>query len=228
MPLNILLIEDENETASYVAKGLRQAGHTVERVASGSEGLSQAKRQSHDLVIVDRMLPDLDGLSLTRQLRESGVQMPVLFLTALGGVSDRVDGLEAGGDDYLVKPFALSELIARVNALTRRTIRVGADVQTRLHAGDLEMDLIGRTVSRAGASIDLQPQEFKLLEYLVRHAGRIVTRSMLLENVWELGFDPQTNIVESHMSRLRAKLDRNSPSPLIETVRGAGYILRAD
>lgn len=226
--MNILLIEDENETASYVAKGLRQAGHTVERVANGSEGLSQAKRQSHDLVIVDRMLPDLDGLSLTRQLRESGVQLPVLFLTALGGVSDRVDGLEAGGDDYLVKPFALSELIARVNALTRRTIRVGADVQTRLHAGDLEMDLIGRTVSRAGASIDLQPQEFKLLEYLVRHAGRIVTRSMLLENVWELGFDPQTNIVESHMSRLRAKLDRNSPSPLIETVRGAGYILRAD
>ena len=226
--MNILLIEDENETASYVAKGLRQAGHTVERVANGSEGLSQAKRQSHDLAIVDRMLPDLDGLSLTRQLRESGVQMPVLFLTALGGVSDRVDGLEAGGDDYLVKPFALSELIARVNALTRRTIRVGADVQTRLHAGDLEMDLIGRTVSRAGASIDLQPQEFKLLEYLVRHAGRIVTRSMLLEIVWELGFDPQTNIVESHMSRLRAKLDRNSPSPLIETVRGAGYILRAD
>jgi two-component system, OmpR family, response regulator len=226
--LNILLIEDENETASYVAKGLRQAGHTVERVASGSEGLSLGKRQSHDLLIVDRMLPDLDGLSLTRQLRESGVQIPVLFLTALGGVSDRVDGLEAGGDDYLVKPFALSELIARVNALTRRTIRVGADVPTRLKAGDLEMDLIGRTVSRAGASIDLQPQEFRLLEYLVRHAGRIVTRSMLLENVWELGFDPQTNIVESHMSRLRAKLDRNFPSPLIETVRGAGYVLRAE
>jgi two-component system OmpR family response regulator len=225
--LNILLIEDENETATYVAKGLRQAGHAVERVANGSEGLSQAKRQSHDLIVVDRMLPDLDGLSLTRQLREHGVQVPVLFLTALGGVSDRVDGLEAGGDDYLVKPFALSELVARVNALTRRTTRVDAEVQTRLRAGDLEMDLIGRTVSRAGAAIDLQPQEFKLLEYLIRHAGRIVTRSMLLENVWELGFDPQTNIVESHMSRLRAKLDRDSSSPMIETVRGAGYVLRA-
>jgi two-component system OmpR family response regulator len=226
--LNILLIEDENETANYIAKGLRQAGHAVERVANGSEGLSQAKQQTHDLIVVDRLLPDLDGLSLTRQLRESGVQTPVLFLTALGGVSDRVDGLEAGGDDYLVKPFALSELLARVNALTRRTTRVGAEVQTRLRAGDLEMDLIGRTVSRAGAAIDLQPQEFRLLEYLVRHAGRIVTRSMLLENVWQLGFDPQTNIVESHMSRLRAKVDRNSPAPLIETVRGAGYVLRAD
>lgn len=226
--MNILLIEDENETASYVAKGLRQAGHSVERVANGSEGLSHATRQVHDLVIVDRLLPDLDGLTLTRQLRESGSQVPVLFLTALGGVSDRVDGLEAGGDDYLVKPFALSELIARVNALTRRTTRVGAEVQTRLRAGDLEMDLIGRTVARAGASVELQPQEFKLLEYLMRHVGRIVTRTMLLENVWELSFDPQTNIVESHMSRLRAKLDRSSTSPLIETVRGAGYILRAE
>ena len=226
--MNILLIEDENETATYVAKGLREAGHVVERVASGSEGLSLARKQSHDLLIVDRLLPDLDGLSLTRQLRSSGVQVPVLFLTALGGVSDRVEGLEAGGDDYLVKPFALSELIARVNSLTRRTTRVGAEVQTRLRAGDLEIDLLGRTVTRGGVRLDLQPQEFRLLEYLVRHAGRIVTRSMLLENVWELGFDPQTNIVESHMSRLRAKLDRNSSSPMIETVRGAGYLLRAD
>ena len=225
--MNILLIEDENETAAYVARGLRQAGHVVERVASGIDGLLLAKQRAHDLMIVDRLLPGLDGLSLTRQLRSEGIQVPVLFLTALGGVSDRVEGLEAGGDDYLVKPFALSELIARINSLTRRTARVGAEVATRLRAGDLELDLIGRSVTRAGTLVDLQPQEFKLLEYLVRHAGRVVTRSMLLENVWELGFDPQTNIVESHMSRLRAKLDRNAASPLIETVRGSGYVLRA-
>ena len=225
--MNILLIEDENETAAYVARGLRQAGHVVERVASGIDGLLLAKQRAHDLMIVDRLLPGLDGLSLTRQLRSEGIQVPVLFLTALGGVSDRVEGLEAGGDDYLVKPFALSELIARINSLTRRTARVGAEVPTRLRAGDLELDLIGRSVTRAGTLVDLQPQEFKLLEYLVRHAGRVVTRSMLLENVWELGFDPQTNIVESHMSRLRAKLDRNAASPLIETVRGSGYVLRA-
>lgn len=225
--MNILLIEDENETASYIAKGLREAGHLVERVASGSEGLSLAQKRSHELLIIDRMLPGLDGLSLTRQLRQSGVQIPVLFLTALGGVSDRVEGLEAGGDDYLVKPFALTELLARVHALTRRSARTALGVQTRLNVADVEMDLLARTVSRAGARIDLQPQEFKLLEYLLRHAGRIVTRTMLLENVWELGFDPQTNIVESHMSRLRAKVDRNSSTPLIETVRGAGYVLRA-
>ncbi len=226
--MKILVIEDDDDTAQYVAKGLRQTGHTVERVRSGNDGFALAKDSAHDVIVLDRMLPEMDGLSLAKQLRASGCQTPILFLTTLGGVGDRVEGLEAGGDDYLVKPFALSELIARVNSLTRRSQRSGADLQTNLHVGDLEMDLIARTVSRGGRRIDLQPQEYKLLEYLARHEGRVVTKTMLIENVWELHFDPQTNIVESHMSRLRTKIDKDFPIQLIQTIRGTGYILRGN
>ncbi|MDE2163049.1 MAG: response regulator transcription factor [Alphaproteobacteria bacterium] len=226
--MKILLIEDDDDTSQYVAKGLRQSGHMVERVRGGSEGLALAKGSAHDVIILDRMLPEMDGLSLAKQLRESGSQTPILFLTTMGGVGDRVEGLEAGGDDYLVKPFALAELIARVNSLTRRSQRTSADMQTTLRVNDLEMDLIARTVSRGGRRIDLQPQEFRLLEYLVRHEGRVVTRTMLIENVWELHFDPQTNIVESHMSRLRTKVDKDFPVQLIQTIRGTGYILRGN
>ena len=226
--LRILLVEDDEDTAQYVARGARQSGHAVERARDGMEGLALAKDGPHDVIILDRMLPELDGLTVAKRLREAGSQTPILFLTTMGGVGDRVEGLEAGGDDYLVKPFALAELLARVNSLTRRSRRIGAEVPTALQAGDLEIDLIARTATRAGTRIDLQPQEFKLLEYMMRHAGRVVTRSMLLENVWELHIDPRTNIVESHMSRLRAKVDKGFAKQLIQTVRGMGYMLSGD
>jgi two-component system OmpR family response regulator len=227
-PLNILLIEDDEETARYVARGLRKAGHWVEHATTGTEGLVFARTRFHDLAVIDRMLPESDGLNVVKALRAEGYEIPILLLTTMSGIRDRVDGLDAGGDDYLVKPFALSELIARIHSLSRRTQRVGAEVQTRLRVGELELDAMARTVSRNGRRIDLQPQEFRVLEYLARHAGRVVTRTMLLENVWQLHFDPKTNIVESHMSRIRSKLDRESDAPLIQTVRGEGYILRAD
>ena len=226
--MKILVVEDDNETAQYVAQGLRKAGHWVERARSGQEGLQLARTRAHDIAIVDRMLPALDGLSLVKALRTEGLEIPVLFLTTMSGIHDRVEGLESGGDDYLTKPFALSELVARINSLTRRTQRVGAEVLTHLRAGELEIDLTTHTVSRAGRRIDLQPQEFRVLEYLVRHAGQVITRTMLLENVWQMHFDPQTNIVESHMSRLRAKLDRGYDTQIIQTVRGAGYVLRVE
>jgi two-component system OmpR family response regulator len=223
--VKILLIEDDRETAGHIVHALESQGHSVEQVHDGIEGLAQARAGEHSALIVDRMLPGLDGLSLVRQLRAAGRQTPVLFLTTMSGLDDRVEGLEGGGDDYLVKPFAFSELLARVNAITRRH---GESEPTRLRAADLEMDLIRRTASRGGKSIDLQPQEFRLLEYLLRNAGRVVTRAMLLENVWDLHFDPRTNIVETHLSRLRSKIDRGFGAELIHTVRGAGYILRAD
>ncbi|MDE2182723.1 MAG: response regulator transcription factor [Alphaproteobacteria bacterium] len=226
--MRILLVEDDEETAQYVARGARQSGHSVERARDGLEGLALAKDGPHDVIILDRMLPELDGLTVAKRLRESGSQTPILFLTTMGGIGDRVEGLEAGGDDYLVKPFALAELLARVNSLTRRSQRTGAELQAVLQVNDLEIDLIARTVSRAGQRIDLQPQEFKLLEYLARHEGRVVTRTMLIENVWELHIDPRTNIVESHMSRLRAKVDKGFSSQLIQTIRGTGYILRGN
>jgi len=196
----------------------------VDLAATGQDGLFLSVG-GHDVIIVDRMLPGLDGLSLVRALRETGVRAPVLFLTALGGVGDRVKGLDAGGDDYLVKPFAFAELLARVNALARRPPLV--DVQTSLRVADLEVDLLKRTATRAGQRIDLQPREFQLLEYLMRNAERVVTRTMLLEAVWDFHFDPKTNIVETHMSRLRAKLARQGGPDLIQTVRGAGYLIRA-
>lgn len=223
--MKILLIEDDRETAGHIVHALESQGHSVEQVHDGIEGLALARAGEHSALIVDRMLPGLDGLSLVRQLRAAGRQTPVLFLTTMSGLDDRVEGLEGGGDDYLVKPFAFSELLARVNAITRRH---GESEPTRLRAADLEMDLIRRTASRGGKSIDLQPQEFRLLEYLLRNAGRVVTRAMLLENVWDLHFDPRTNIVETHLSRLRSKIDRGFGAELIHTVRGAGYILRAD
>lgn len=223
--MKILLIEDDVETALYVANGLREQGHVVDAVADGRDGLLRAAGEAYEVMIVDRMLPGLDGIGIVKTLRGAGVRTPVLLLTTMGGVHDRVEGLEAGGDDYLIKPFAFAELLARVNALARRPPI--ADVPTVLRAADLEMDLLKRTVTRQGRRIDLQPQEFKLLEYLLRHAGRIVTRTMLLENVWDFHFDPTTNVVETHVSRLRGKIDRGFAVELLHTVRGAGYCLRA-
>jgi two-component system, OmpR family, response regulator len=222
--MKVLLIEDDQETSAYVARGLREQGHVVDLAATGRDGLFLATDGGHDVLIVDRMLPGLDGIGLVQALRATGVKAPVLFLTALGGVGDRVRGLEAGGDDYLVKPFAFAELLARINALARRPPL--SDAQTVLRVGDLEMDLLKRTVLRSGKSVELQPREFQLLAFLMRNADRVVTRTMLLETVWDFHFDPKTNIVETHMSRLRAKLSQPGGAELIHTVRGAGYILR--
>lgn len=223
--MKILLIEDDAETADYIAKGLREHGHVVDQADNGRDGLFFAAGESYDVMIVDRMLPGLDGLSLVKTVRGAGVKSPVLFLSTLGGIDDRVTGLDAGGDDYLVKPFAFSELLARINALGRR--RALATVDPVLRVGDLEMHLVDRTVYRAGRAIELLPREWQLLEYLMRHAGRVVTRTMLLENVWDFHFDPRTNVVETHISRLRQKLDKGFSTPLIHTLRGSGYCLRA-
>jgi two-component system OmpR family response regulator len=222
--MKILLVEDDSETEAHVRHALVQAGHTVDSAADGANGLSRALSGEYAAIILDRMLPRLDGLSLLKQLRLNDRSTPVLLLTTMSGIGDRVEGLESGADDYLVKPFAFAELLARVNAMTRRGDRGG--VATILSVGGLEMDLIGRNVTRGGAKVDLQAQEFKLLEYLMRNAGRVVTRAMLLENVWNMHFDPRTKVVETHMSRLRGKVDRGNPE-LIHTVRGSGYILRA-
>ena len=223
--MKILLVEDDAKMAAYTSNGLTRHGHTVDVAPSGREGLFLAAGETYDLLIVDRMLPGLDGLSLVRALRGAEVAAPVLFLTAMGGIDDRVEGLEAGGDDYLVKPFSFAELLARVNALGRRLPI--APVSTVLRVADLEVDVVKRTVARRGVPIELQPREFKLLEYLMRHEGQLVTRTMLLEQVWDFHFDPQTSVVETHISRLRAKIDRAFPPDLIHTVRGAGYYLRA-
>ncbi len=219
--MKILVIEDDRATSEYVAEGLREEGHSVDLVGSGREGLIRATTTAFDVLIVDRMLPELDGLSLVRTLRGAKVRTPVLFLTSLGGVDDRIDGLNAGGDDYLVKPFAFGELSARVAALARRP-QMTAEENT-LSAGDLSMDLIRRRVTRAGRDVDLLPREFALLEHLLRRKGRVQTRTMLLEAVWDISFDPQTNVVETHISRLRAKVDKPFDHELIQTVRGAGY-----
>jgi two-component system, OmpR family, response regulator len=223
--MKVLVVEDDAETADYIVNGLSAHGHVVDHAGNGPDGLFLAGAGGYEVAVVDRMLPGLDGLSLVKALRNDGVGTAVLFLTNLDGIDDRVEGLEAGGDDYLVKPFAFSELLARVNALGRRPAK--AATETVLQAGDLEMDLLKRWVARAGKVIELQPREFKLLECLMRHAGRVVTRTMLLEMVWDFHFDPKTNIVETHMSRLRAKVDRGFDCQLIHTVRGAGYLLRA-
>ncbi|MDD9798706.1 MAG: response regulator transcription factor [Alphaproteobacteria bacterium] len=222
--MNILLIEDDEESANYIAKGLRESGHIVDYVTDGEKGLEMALAGQFDVLVVDRMLPLRDGLSVVSALRAQDVQVPVLFLSALGEVGDRVDGLKAGGDDYLPKPFAFTELLARVEALAKRTAN-GASV-TNLTLADLTIDLLSRRVTRQGKDIILQPREFKLLEYLLRHAGQVVTRTMLLEQVWEYHFDPQTNIIDVHISRLRSKLDKEFDPPLLHTIRGAGYSLR--
>lgn len=222
--MRILIIEDDSETAAYVSKGLGENGYVVDVASNGKEGLVRAIGEDYDLTIVDRMLPEVDGLTIVETLRKAEKDIPIIFLSALGGVNDRVKGLRSGGDDYLVKPFAFSELLARVEALLRRP--ASRVVETSLRVAELEMDLLTRQVTRAGQAIELQPREFRLLEYLMRHAGQVVTRTMLLENVWDYHFDPQTNVIDVHVSRLRQKIDKNFESALLHTIRGAGYSLR--
>ena len=221
--MKILVIEDDAQTRHYLCKGLREAGHVVDSAADGDDGLHQALESQHDLAVIDRMLPGKDGLTIIQAMRKAAITTPVLILSALGDVDDRVDGLRAGGDDYLVKPFAFAELNARIDALTRR--RESELPATVLEVADLKMDLLKRHVSRSGQTIRLQPREFKLLEFLMRHEGQVVTRTMLLEGVWEYHFDPQTNVIDVHISRLRAKVDKDFQLPLIHTIRGAGYCL---
>ncbi len=223
--MRILIVEDDAEAGAAMVRGLSEAGHDVTHAADGRLGLAAASEGSYAVLVVDRMMPHVDGLTMVETLRRQGDQTPVLFLSALGEIEDRVTGLKAGGDDYLVKPYAFAELIARVEALARR--RETGSVQTLLRVGDLEMDLIGRTVRREGKEIDLQPREFQLLEYLMRNAGQSVTRTMLLEKVWEYHFDPQTNVIDVHVSRLRSKIDKGFEHAMLQTVRGAGYRLDA-
>ena len=223
--MRVLIVEDDLEASDAMARGLGEAGHACETCADGEAGLAAAERGPFDVLIVDRMMPKLDGVAMVERLRAGGDQTPVLFLSALGEIHDRVAGLKAGGDDYLIKPYAFAELIARVEALARR--RETGSVQTVLKVGDLEMDLLGREVRRSGQEIDLQPREFQLLEFLMRHAGQSVTRTMLLEKVWEYHFDPQTNVIDVHISRLRAKIDKVFDRAMLQTVRGAGYRLEA-
>ncbi len=223
--MRVLLIEDDKELADFVAKGLKEQGHVTEICQDGKEGLYLATIESFDVLVVDRMLPKLDGLTIIKTLRGANDKVPVLILSALGEVDDRVIGLKAGGDDYLVKPFAFSELLARLEALRRRHESETGQAITTLSVGDLEMDLLSRKVTRNGTKIELQSREFKLLEYLVRHQGQAVTRTMLLENVWNYHFDPQTNVIDVHISRLRSKIDKDFETGLIHTVRGAGYIV---
>ncbi|BCW89911.1 Transcriptional activator protein CopR [Alphaproteobacteria bacterium SO-S41] len=223
--MRLLIVEDDRDAAAYLMKGLKESGHVVDHARDGVEGLALARAQGYDVAIVDRMLPRLDGLGLVQKMREEGNQVPVLFLSALGDIDDRVKGLKAGGDDYLPKPYAIVELLARLDALVRR--RQPEQIQTKLAVGDLELDLLSRSAARGGQAIDLQPREFLLLEYLMRHAGQVVTRTMLLENVWDYHFDPQTNVIDVHISRLRAKIDKGFADQLLHTVRGAGYCLRA-
>ncbi|MBM3503116.1 MAG: response regulator transcription factor [Alphaproteobacteria bacterium] len=223
--MRILLVEDDRETAAYASRALRESGHTVDSANDGDQGFLMAQTGFYDVLVVDRMLPKQDGLTLVRRLRAEQVQTPVLFLSALGDVDERVKGLRAGGDDYLAKPFSFSELLARVEALGRRAAKPMTN--GILKVGDLELNLLARSASRNGTAIDLLPREFALLEYLMRHAGQVVTRTMMLEAVWDYRFDPQTNVIDVHMSRLRAKIDKGFATPLLHTVRGAGYCLRA-
>jgi len=223
--MRLLLVEDDRDAADYLRKAFREAGHVVDHAADGEEGLALALNGGYDVMVVDRMLPRRDGLSLVAELRGRGHTTPVLILSALGQVDDRVQGLRAGGDDYLPKPYAFTELLARVEALTRRAAPQATDTVYRV--ADLELDRLAHRVTRAGKEITLQPREFRLLEYLMRHAGQVVTRTMLLENVWDYHFDPQTNVIDVHVSRLRGKIDKGFEVPLLHTVRGTGYCVRA-
>lgn len=225
-PMRVLLIEDDAEAAAFLVKALKEAGHISDHAADGETGLSLAETQIHDVLIVDRMLPKLDGLSVISKLRADGVQTPVLILSALGAVDDRVKGLRAGGDDYLTKPYAFSELLARVEALARRS--APEEATTSYVVGELELDRLTHKVARSGQPILLQPREFRLLEYLMKHAGQVVTRTMLLENVWGYHFDPQTNVIDVHISRLRGKIDKEFDAPLLHTIRGVGYTIRVE
>ena len=222
--MRVLVIEDDRETAQFLQKSLKDNGHTADLAGDGEAGLALATDGAYDVLIVDRMLPLLDGLSVIKSLRAEGNRTPVLILSALGEVDDRVKGLRAGGDDYLTKPYAYSELLARVEALGRRT--APEEQQTRISVGDLVLDRLSHRVTRSGEHILLQPREYRLLEYLMQHAGQVVTRTMLLEHVWDYHFDPQTNVIDVHVSRLRAKIDKNFDKPLLHTVRGAGYTIR--
>lgn len=223
--MKVLLVEDDQETAGFIASGLKRDGHVVEIASDCSEGLMLAEADTHDILIVDRRLPDMDGLSLVRRFRARGGTTPVIFLTTMSSIDDRVEGFEAGGDDYLIKPFAYSELRARVQALARRPPLT--QTETVLRIADLEMDLIRRRVIRGGREIDLQPLEFRILEYFLRNKGRVVTRHMLLDRVWDFHFDPNTKVVEANISRLRNKIDKPFTKPLLHTIRGSGYILEA-
>jgi two-component system, OmpR family, response regulator len=222
--MRILIIEDDKDAAQWLAKGLKESGHLPDSAHDGETGLAMAREGVHDILIVDRMLPKMDGLAIIRTLRAEAYTTPVLILSAMSDVDERVRGLRAGGDDYLAKPYAFAELLARVEGMSRRN--PGGAQETRLIVCDLEMDLLTRHVTRAGKPLLLQPREFKLLEYLMRHAGHIVTRTMLLENVWDYHFDPQTNVIDVHVSRLRSKIDKGFEEPILQTVRGAGYMLR--
>ena len=224
--MRILIIEDDKQAAAYLAKGLKEIGHLADQAGDGEEGLDMASSGSYDVLVVDRMLPKRDGLSVIQALRKAGNHTPVLILSALGQVDDRVTGLRAGGDDYLPKPFAFTELLARIEALGRRP-KAGGDIETMYRVADLELDRLAHRCTRAGKDIPLQPREFRLLEYLMQHAGQVVTRTMLLENVWEYHFDPQTNVIDVHISRLRSKIDKDFDTPLLHTVRGAGYTIRS-
>jgi len=224
--MRLLVVEDDQDTAGYLADGLREAGHTVDLAHTGPDALVAALSTEFDVIVMDRMLPNMDGLSVVRTLRAEGKTVPVLVLSALSQVDDRVTGLQAGGDDYLTKPFAFSELTARIEALARRTAPQDAETQT-LTVGDLRLDILSRTATRAGQDIELQPREYKILEYMMRRAGRVVTRTMLLEGVWDYNFDPQTNVIDVHMSRLRQKIDKGFEHSLLQTIRGAGYMMKA-
>ena len=221
--MRVLVIEDDPEAARFLVKGLKESGHVVDHADNGKDGLFLAQSEKHDVMVIDRMLPGMNGLAIIETLRKEGRKTPVLILSALGEVDDRVRGLRAGGDDYLTKPFAFAELLARIEALGRRGDAEAA--KTTLLVDDLKMDLLARSVSRDGKEIELQPREFRLLEYLMRHSGHVVTRTMLLENVWDYHFDPQTNVIDVHISRLRQKIDKGFTRPLLHTVRGAGYSL---
>ena len=222
--MRVLVIEDDRETAQFLRKALKESGHATDIAEDGETGLSLAQEGNYDVLIVDRMLPRLDGLSAIKEMRAKGMRTPVLILSALGDVDDRVKGLRAGGDDYLTKPYAYSELLARVEALARRP--VPAEQETRYIVGGLVLDRLSHRVTRDGEPIQLQPREYRLLEYLMKHAGQVVTRTMLLEHVWDYHFDPQTNVIDVHVSRLRGKIDKNFDKPLLHTVRGAGYTIR--
>lgn len=223
--MKVLVIEDDREASRYLEKALNEAGHSVDVAGDGETGFALAENGNYDVLVVDRMLPKRDGLSVITELRAKGIDTPVLILSALGQVDDRVTGLRAGGDDYLTKPFAFSELLARIEVLQRR--KNPKEAETVYRVGDLELDRLSHTAKRAGKDIALQPREFRLLEYLMRHAGQVVTRTMLLENVWDYHFDPQTNVIDVHISRLRSKIEKDFDTPLLHTVRGAGYMLKS-
>ncbi|WP_428097332.1 winged helix-turn-helix domain-containing protein [Candidatus Rariloculus sp.] len=224
--MRILVIEDDVRVADFIVKGLKESGHLADHVAGGNEGLLAAMGETFDVLVVDRMLPGIDGLTIVRSVRASNNRVPILLLSALAEVDERVKGLRAGGDDYLTKPFAFSELLARIETLARRSTE--PKQESTLEVAGLKMDVSGRVVSRNGDVIELMPREFRLLEYLLRHAGQVVTRTMLLEGVWDYHFDPRTNVIDVHISRLRKKVDKGYDQPLIHTIRGAGYVLRAE